>query len=89
MRKTMSSYMPAPSNRLDPAQISNFDLPQRVSCPGLDNGFMSFDPASKPELHGLGQRRASLGMVVCMFIVLAGVIAVVGVLIAYGLMGTL
>jgi hypothetical protein len=56
---------------------------------GAYNPFVSFDPAPKPELNGLGQRRASLGMVVCMFIVLAGVIAVVGVLIAYGLMGTL
>jgi len=45
---------------------------------------MSFEP----KLNSVGQRRPSLGMVACLLIVLAGVIAVVGILIAYGLVGT-
>jgi hypothetical protein len=52
--------------------------------PGMDNGSMSFEP----KLNSVGQRRPSLGMVACLLIVLAGVIAVVGILIAYGLVGT-
>jgi hypothetical protein len=51
------------------------------------NNTMSFDPSSDPE--SLGQKRPSLGTILSMFIVLAGIIAVIAILIAYGLVGTL
>ena len=48
-----------------------------------------FDPPSGPEIYGVGQRRASLGTIVAICIVLAGIVAVIAIIIAYGFMGTL
>ena len=47
---------------------------------------MRFDP--EPEIRSLGEKRASLSIVLVIFIVLAGVISLVAILIAYGLIGS-
>lgn len=49
---------------------------------------MRFDPPSEPEIRSLGEKRASLSIVLVIFIVLAGVISLVAILIAYGLIGS-
>jgi len=53
---------------------------------GADNVIMRFDP--EPEIRSLGEKRASLSIVLVIFIVLAGVISLVAILIAYGLIGS-
>jgi hypothetical protein len=53
---------------------------------GADNVVMRLDP--EPEIRNLGEKRPSLSIVLAIFIVLAGVIAVVAILIAYGLIGS-
>jgi hypothetical protein len=53
-----------------------------------ENVTMRFDPPSEPEIRSLGEKRASLSIVLVIFIVLAGVIALVAILIAYGLIGS-
>jgi hypothetical protein len=49
---------------------------------------MRLDPPSEPQIRSLGEKRASLSIVLVIFIVLAGVIALVAILIAYGLIGS-
>jgi len=51
-----------------------------------ENIIMRFDP--EPEIRSLGEKRASLSIVLVIFIVLAGVISLVAILIAYGLIGS-
>jgi len=59
-----------------------------IRCNAGKNTAM-FDPPSGPEIYGVGQRRASLGTIVAICIVLAGIVAVIAIIIAYGFMGTL
>ncbi len=49
---------------------------------------MRLDPPSEPQIRSLDEKRASLSIVLVIFIVLAGVIALVAILIAYGLIGS-
>jgi len=50
---------------------------------------MRADPSSEPEIDGLGHKRGSLSTILATFIVLVGIVAMVAILIAYGLMGML
>jgi hypothetical protein len=53
------------------------------------NAAMRADPSSEPEIDGLGHKRGSLSTILATFIVLVGIVAMVAILIAYGLMGML
>lgn len=56
---------------------------------GDKNVTMSFDPSSEPAVNSLGQKRPSLGTILATLIVLAGIVAIVAMVLAYGLIGTL
>ena len=59
-----------------------------ISPAGANNIAMRFGPPSEQQMKSPGPKRPGLGIMLSLFIVLAGVIGVVALLIAYGLMGT-
>jgi hypothetical protein len=74
------------ASALDLAQTPPLICRNQIRPAGAENVTMRLDP--EPGIRNLGERRPSLSMVLAIFIVLAGVIAVVAILIAYGLMGS-
>lgn len=73
---------------LDLAQTPALICRNEIQPMAAQNVSMRLDPPSEPDTRSLGEKRASLSIVLVIFIVLAGVIALVAILIAYGLIGS-
>ena len=84
-------YFPLPQScacALDLAQTPALICRNEIRAVGAENVAMRLDSPSEPQIRSLGEKRASLSIVLVIFIVLAGVIALVAILIAYGLIGS-
>ena len=58
-----------------------------IGRPGAKNVAMNLDPSTQPAIDSVGQKRPCLSTLLAVFIVLAGIVVLVAILMAYGLIG--